>query len=91
MGLKSFKTFKIGDILPVLMKISQEVIWVQIESINNQTDDRCVFLNSHPPGSSQVLTFTNFDSFIQKRFQDIQHARSIASLKKNSNNEPTDD
>ena len=37
------------------------------------------------------MTFTNFDSFIQKRLLDVQHAISLAALKKNSNNEPSDE
>jgi hypothetical protein len=63
-GLKSFKTLKIGATLPIFMKMSREVIWVQIDSINNMKDDSSIFLNSHPSGASQALTFTNFDSFI---------------------------
>jgi len=51
-GLKSFKTLKIGAILPIFMKISKEVIWVQIDSINNLKDDSSIFLNSHPSGAS---------------------------------------
>lgn len=89
--MKSFKTLKIGATLPLFMKMSREVVWVQIDSINNLKDDSCIFLNSHPSGASQALTFTNFDSFIQKRLLDVQQAISLAALKKNSNNEPTDE
>jgi hypothetical protein len=50
-GLKSFKTLKIGATLPIFMKMSKEVIFVQIDSVNNLKEDFSIFLNSHPSGA----------------------------------------